>query len=140
MENRLRLLGVPTRYAADGPYELPSGQATHLAAVLALRGDWSTRDDIVALFWPDVEPQRGRHNLAQLLYAVRRAPCGSDIETTPRRIRWTVPTDVADFRTATSEGGWQAAAQAYAGDLLEGVQEPGSAELAAWLATDRAPG
>ena len=137
MENRLRLLGVPTRYTADGPYELPSGQATHLAAVLALRGDWSTRDDIVALFWPDVEPQRGRHNLAQLLYAVRRAPWGSDIETTPRRIRWTVPTDVADFRTATSEGGWQAAAQAYAGDLLEGVQEPGSAELAEWLATER---
>lgn len=138
MEDRLRLLGVPARYTADGPHELPPGQATHLAAVLALRGDWSTRDELVALFWPDVEPRRGRHNLAQLLYAVRRAPWGSDIETTPRRIRWTVPTDVADFRTAASEGGWRAAAQSYAGDLLEGVQEPGSHELAEWLAIERA--
>ncbi len=133
----LRLLGVPRRVAADGTLELPPGQATHLAAVLALRGEWVARDELAALFWPDADPPRGRHNLAQLLYAMRRADWGDGIEAEPARVRWQVPTDVAEFRRAASDGAWEEAVERYAGDLLEGVVAPGSPALAEWLRTER---
>lgn len=128
---------MPVLHARGGPHDLPTGQATHLAAVLALRDDWSTRDDLTALFWPDAEPQRGRHNLAQLLYAMRRAPWGAEIESTPRRIRWRIATDVATFRAAAAKGAWLKAERAFAGEFLMGVQEPASLGLAQWLAAER---
>ncbi|MFO7547135.1 MAG: tetratricopeptide repeat protein [Trueperaceae bacterium] len=137
MDRSLRLLGVPLCLGTEEPLELPPGQATHLAAVLAIRGDWVARDELAALFWPDVEPRRGRHNLAQLLYAMRRAPWGEGVEAEPSRVRWQVATDVAAFRRAASDGAWAAAAERYAGDLLEGVTEPSSPPLAEWLRAER---
>lgn len=129
----MRLLGVPSRDTGDGVMELPPGQATHLAAVLALRSGWVTRDELVVLLWPDVPALRGRHNLAQLLYAMRKAPWGGGLETEPQRVRWSVPTDVAELRRAASDGQWQVAAESYTGDLLEGVPEPSTPALAEWL-------
>ncbi|HET8984477.1 MAG TPA: BTAD domain-containing putative transcriptional regulator, partial [Trueperaceae bacterium] len=137
MEHGLRLLGVPARETAGGTLELPPGQATHLAAVLALRGAWVARDELVALVWPDGDTRRGRHNLAQLLYGMRRAPWGADLEAEQQRVRWAVPTDVVNFRAAASEGGWSVAAEWYRGDLLEGVPEPASPALADWLHVER---
>lgn len=133
MTNGLRLLGVPARDAADGTIDLPPGQATHLAAALALRGDWVARDELVSLFWPDVDPPRGRHNLAQLVYAIRRTSWGWDVAADPMRLRWSVPTDVSSFRDAAASGAWRAAAELYKGHLLAGVPEPASATLADWL-------
>lgn len=133
MEHGLRLLGVPSRDTDGGTLELPPGQATHLAAVLALRSGWVARDELVALLWPDVPVRRGRHNLAQLLYAMRKAPWGAGLESEPQRVRWAVPTDVAEFRSAASDGQWRMAAERYTGDLLEGVPEPSSPSLAEWL-------
>src|SRR5690606_25432626 len=137
MDRSLRLLGVPLSLGTGEPLALPPGQATHLAAVLAIRSDWVARDELAALFWPDVEPRRARHNLAQLLYAIRRAPWGDGVEAEPSRVRWQVPNDVAAFRRAASDGAWEEAADRYGGDLLEGVVEPASASLAEWLRTER---
>ncbi len=133
MKFGLRLLGVPARDTADGTYELPAGQATHLASALALRGDWVARDELASLFWPDVAAPRGRHNLAQLVYSVRHTAWGQDVETDPSRVRWSVPTDVAAFRDAAATGAWQAAAELYTAHLLTGVPDPSSEPLAAWL-------
>lgn len=137
MDGVLRLLGSPRRDTEAGSVELPPGQATHLASFLALRGDWVTRDEIVAMFWPEVDRRRGRHNLAQLLYAVRRSGWGNDIEVSPQRVRWPVPTDVAEFRRAASDGAWEESTQLYGGDLLEGVASPSSAALDEWLQNER---
>jgi len=137
MDRSLRLLGVPQRLGAEEPLELPPGQVTHLAALLAIRADWVAREELAALFWPDAEPRRGRHNLAQLLYAIRRAPWGEGVEAEPSRVRWQVPTDVAAFRRAASDGAWEEAAERYAGDLLEGVTEPSSQALVEWLRAER---
>jgi len=137
MDRSLRLLGVPQRLGAEEPLELPPGQVTHLAALLAIRADWVAREELAALFWPDAEPRRGRHNLAQLLYAIRRAPWGEGVEAEPSRVRWQVATDVAAFRRAASDGAWEEAAERYAGDLLEGVTEPSSPALAEWLRAER---
>lgn len=137
MDRSLRLLGVPLSLGTGEPLELPPGQVTHLAALLAIRADWVAREELAALFWPDAEPRRGRHNLAQLLYAIRRAPWGEGVEAEPSRVRWQVPTDVAAFRRAASDGAWEEAAEHYAGDLLEGVTEPSSPALAEWLRAER---
>src|SRR5690606_15617079 len=50
--------------------------------------------------------------------------------------RWSVATHVAEFRSAASEGQWRTAAERYAGDLLTGVQEPTSPQLAEWLRSE----
>lgn len=137
MTNGLRLLGAPVRDMSGGTHELPPGQATHLAATLALRGDWVARDELVSLFWPDMEPSRGRHNLAQLVYAVRRTPWGSDVETDPARLRWQVSTDVTAFRDAAANGAWGTAAAVYRGHLLSGIPEAASDLLAGWLRSEQ---
>lgn len=132
MESRVHLLGVPRRGAL-----LPPGLAAYLAAFLAIRADWVARDELVALLWTDAEPRRARHNLSQLLYAVRRSDWGHDVEGEPTRVRWIVESDVAALRRAASEGDWRAAVDAYGGELLEGIAPPGSAAMDAWLHSER---
>ena len=152
MESRVHLLGVPRRGppavgtsdpgtreggAHDGATPLPPGLAAYLAAFLAIRADWVGRDELVALLWPDAEPRRARHNLSQLLYAVRRSDWGHDVEGETTRVRWLVDTDVAALRRAASEGDWRAAVDAYGGELLEGVAPPESDACDAWLHGER---
>jgi len=152
VESRVHLLGVPRRGppavaalrpgtpdggAGDGGAPLPPGLAAYLAAFLAIRADWVTRDELVALLWPDAEPRRARHNLSQLLYAVRRSDWGHDVEGEAVRVRWLVDTDVAAFRRAASEGDWRGTVDAYGGELLEGVAPPGSPACDAWLRGER---
>ncbi|MFN2323989.1 MAG: hypothetical protein ABR510_13665, partial [Trueperaceae bacterium] len=74
MDDAVLLFGVPRRRRAGVDAVLPPGRATQLAALLALRGDWVLRNDLVAQLWPDAAPKRARHNLSQLLYALRRSP------------------------------------------------------------------
>lgn len=137
MDDTLALLGVPRRRGPDGDALLPPGQATQLAALLAVRGDWVARDDLVATFWPDADRRRGRHNLSQLLYAMRRSAWGHDIESEPARVRWPVPCDVAGFRQAAGDGDWARATELYAGELLEGTGPSTSPAFDAWLLTER---
>ena len=66
---------------------LTPGRATQVAALLALRGDWVLREELVAQLWPDADPKRGRHNLSQLVYAVRRNAWGDDVEADASRER-----------------------------------------------------
>lgn len=110
---------------------------TYLAAYLALKDSWVTRDTVVDLFWPDVAVQRGRHNLAQLLYQARRSPWGDSIDVEPRRLRLEVETDVARFRRAAAGGEWSRATAQYTGELLEGVSGPLSPALSSWLEGER---
>jgi len=137
VDDTLVLLGVPRRRAVDGEALLPPGQATQLAALLAIRGDWVARDELVATFWPDAEPKRGRHNLSQLLYAIRRSAWGHDVEAEATRVRWPVATDVARFRQAAGDGDWAQATALYGGELLEGVGPSSSPTFDTWLLTER---
>jgi len=137
VDDTLVLLGVPRRRGPDGDALLPPGQATQLAALLAVRGDWVTRDDLVTTFWPDAEPRRARHNLSQLLYAMRRSAWGHDLETEASRVRWPVPCDVERFRRAAGDGDWAWATELYAGELLEGTGPSSAPTFDAWLLTER---
>lgn len=131
------LFGVPRRRRSGADADLSPGRATQLAALLALRGDWVARDELCAHLWPDADPKRARHNLSQLLYAVRRSDWGDDVEADATRVRWSVATDVAAFRQAAAEGDWSRAAELHAGDLLEGIAITGTSGFDAWLAGER---
>lgn len=137
MDDAVRLLGVPRRRTSTGEDTLPPGQAVMLAAYLAIRAEWVARDELTALLWPDAEPKRGRHNLSQLLYAVRRSRWGHDVEGEPTRVRWPVACDVTEFRRAAAEGDWRRATELYGGELLEGVAAGGTARFDAWLRAER---
>lgn len=137
VDDAVRLLGVPRRATDSGEELLPPGQAVLLVAYLAIRAEWVARDELTALLWPDAEPKRGRHNLSQLLYAVRRSRWGHDVEGEPTRVRWGVACDVAAFRRAAAEGDWPRATELYGGELLEGVASGGTARLDAWLRAER---
>ena len=43
-----------------------------LALIATGGGRGVSRDAIIALLWPDSEPERGRHSLAQWLFLLRK--------------------------------------------------------------------
>lgn len=117
--------------------ELPPGLACHLAAFLALRGDWVPRDELVPLLWPEAAASRGRHNLSQLLYSWRRTSWGHDVEAAPQRLRWSPGTDVADFARALADEDWDAALALYRGALLQAAGPAPSSAFQDWLDSER---
>ena len=50
-----------------------------LAAIAAAGRRGVGRDRLLALLWPDSEPEAGRHSLYQALHAVRRSLGGDDV-------------------------------------------------------------
>jgi DNA-binding SARP family transcriptional activator len=100
------------------------------------------RDSVMALFWPQVDQQRGRAALRQALH-VLRATLGSDILVrrgedeigmNPSAL-WC---DVVAFDQALDEGEPEAALALYRGDLLEGFFiGKASPELERWLDDER---
>ena len=137
MPGALRLLGSPRYRAADSWSAIPVRQLLLLGAYLACKGDWASRDELVHLFWPDVDDRIGRHNLSQLLYYGKRQAWFEGVEAERNRIRWLVLTDVQQFRNAVREGAWAEATACYQGQLLDGVRFEGSANFEEWLHSER---
>ena len=70
---RLFLLGPP-RLERDGvPLELHYRKNVALIAYLAVTGERHTREALVTLLWPEVEPSRARANLRRDLSVLRKA-------------------------------------------------------------------
>lgn len=100
------------------------------------------RDALIALFWPDLDHQRGRAALRQALHVLRAALGGEvlirrgedDIAVEPTAL-WC---DAVAFDQALDANDPEAALALYRGDLLEGFfVGGGSAELEHWLDEDR---
>jgi TolB-like protein len=140
---RLRLLGgLDLTAAPEAPAHEVTRQTRLMLACLALAGAKGlTRAEFCALFWPDRASAQARNSLRQGLAAIRKALSGdaddagamsleSDLEVvrlspTPAAI------DVHAFRHGLQSGnrdGWIAAAKAYRGELLAGVEVPEDVE------------
>jgi DNA-binding SARP family transcriptional activator/tetratricopeptide (TPR) repeat protein len=138
----LHLFGTPHWRSAEGArHDLPDKLPGWLLAHLAYRADWTGRDALAGLFWPDRSDDEAQHNLRANLHRVRSLLAGwglgDRLEAERRRVRVLLPTDVADFRGALGRGDWGAAAAPPDGPLLAALSFRGFPLLEAWAATER---
>jgi DNA-binding SARP family transcriptional activator/tetratricopeptide (TPR) repeat protein len=109
-----------------------------LLAFLAVeQGGSASRDHLVSLFWPDADPESGRHALSQALYFLRRslgkralpAQDADRVRIAPDFLR----ADVQLFQERLDAGDSAGALEFYAGPLLEGFSLPDHPEFDRWL-------
>jgi DNA-binding SARP family transcriptional activator len=140
---RLRLFGGATLEGPDGPLAGRVSQRRQLAllAFLSLRADRPTpRDRLLALFWPESDTERARHNLADSVYLIRRAlgeecllSMGDDLLLSPDHVRC----DVVEFEGLLERGEPEEAVELYAGPFLDAFHLAGSLEFEHWLEARR---
>ncbi len=141
MPGRLELFGVARWQADSRSANLPDSLPGYLVAYLAYRGDWVGRESLVELFWPDRQESEALHNLRSNLHRVRRLladwSLAQSLETEPRRMRLSLPTDVAAFRAAIGRGDWPAAAEMQREPFLSALSYKGFPVLEEWAQMER---
>jgi predicted ATPase/DNA-binding SARP family transcriptional activator len=134
----LRLLGPPTIEWDDRSDELPLGKVVALLVYLAYQDAWVSRDELLALLWPDSDEARARSNLRKLLSReLKRFDFVDEVEVQMQRLRWRVANDHRDFRAALEGGAWSEADRLYRGELLAGARLNGMPEFEGWLELER---
>src|SRR5688572_2667560 len=105
------------------------GRAAHRRrlALLAILGASPvksiSRDRLVALLWPDDGPDKGRRQLSEALYVIRKELGDEAIDAVGETLQLSqdaVPCDIAQFRGAISEGRHEEAASLYTAPFLDG--------------------
>jgi DNA-binding SARP family transcriptional activator len=136
---RLETLGGLT--LTDGNEERPQPRRRlALLARLASSGvKGVSRDELLALLWPERDIESARHSLDQLLYETRRALGASpEIGGPTLRLDPTVIScDLADWEAALQRADLEAAVALYHGPFLQGFFLSGSAAFEQWADTTR---
>jgi len=121
----------------------PAGQRRRLAllAIVAAAGRRGvSRDKLLAVLWPDSEPEAARHSLYQALHAIRRSLGGDEVflgSTTLQLNPGHVGSDVAEFEDAVEQGAHEAAVRLYRGPFLDGFRLEGAPEFERWQDGER---
>jgi len=119
-----------------------AAQQRRLVALLALlsSGERLSRDRVLALLWPDGDPERSRHALTQAMYHARRTlHCdelflpGTDIRLNPD----VFSSDVVELQEAMEQRDYGRAASIYGGPFLDDFHVPGSSEFERWASQRR---
>jgi len=113
-----------------------------LLALLANAGERPiSRDKVLAYLWPETEPAKAAHRLAQSLYALRHelgvdslVRATNDLRLNPR----VIGSDLQDFTDALERGDLRAAVAIYRGPFLDGFYLSGAAEFERWAEGERA--
>jgi ABC-type oligopeptide transport system substrate-binding subunit/DNA-binding SARP family transcriptional activator len=149
---RLSFLGAPLLERAGQPIRLDTRKNLALVAYLALTGEPHTRETLVTLFWPEMEPSRARAGLRRNLAVLKNELGGEwlvvdreSVGTDPEADVWL---DVGRFRQLLRA--WQGhghpeaevcpeclvalgeAVELYRGDFLEGFGLPDSPGFDEW--------
>lgn len=143
----LRILGPtefigPVSEACEAIVRQPKRLA--LLAYLALNtaDGFRRRDQVIALFWPELDQSQARTYLRKALYAIRDELGGDvfvsrgedEIRVDPTRI-WC---DAVALAQHVREGAWSQALLLYRGELLDGLFPEGVAqEFQEWLSEQR---
>ena len=134
---RIRLFGTPAlRWSAGNEPLLPRAHEP-LAVVLAARGDWVTRDQLIGLLWPELDDEAARRNLRKVLFRARRQPWFEGLETRVNALRWCVDSDLRDFETAVAQADWERAVAAYSGAFCDGFEHKATESFIEWLRFER---
>ena len=105
-------VAVPLRFLPERRFRL--------LAFVALRGDWVSRNELATLFWPDRRQEAARSNLRKLLQEVRALNL-PQLESDRNGVRWSVRTDVAEYKAALKRGDADAALALYRAPALPGL-------------------
>lgn len=137
MHVSLRLFGPPQVWADGRWQDVAIDRRFMLLAYLAVHGGWVGRDEVALEFWPDADQRQARANLRQLLHRARALPFATRLQSTPRALRWDVPSDVAAFVHAAEAGDWSETIETYRDDLLARVEGVDPAQAMSWVASER---
>lgn len=121
-------------------------QPKRLALLVYLRvaapGGFVARDRLLALFWPESDPERARNALRQSLHFLRRSlgegavPSRSDREVGVDA--GAVACDAVAFREAIGAGRLEQAVELYRGEFLPGFFVEDAPEIERWIDDQRA--
>ena len=134
---RVQLFGIAQVDVGKNIIIFADDKRYRLLAYLACKADWVSREQLAFLFWDDTDNQSARKNLRHLIGRIKNLDWLTGFETELEHLRWLVPSDVMDFKTALEQSNWTAALGLYNGNLLAGFQEGDSPEFSAWLELER---
>ena len=137
---RLETFGALRLITDDRVLAQPRMRLALLARVAAAGAETSSRDELLACFWPERDTDTARHSLDQLLYETRRAlrqslVVGTDALSLDASA---VSSDVQDFQSALRRGDLPSAVSLYAGPFLSGFYLPKAPEFERWVESTRA--
>lgn len=141
---RLRTLGGAAVESEAGALGGTAAQRKSLAllTLLAVAGDRGiSRDKLLAYLWPEIEPERAGHRLAQALHALRRDLRIGDLFLGSAELRLNAAlmgSDVVEFGTARRAGELERAVALYAGPFLDGFFLSGAPDFERWVDNERA--
>jgi DNA-binding SARP family transcriptional activator len=99
----------------------------------------ANREHLLELFWRDLDPERARHALRQLLYSLRQTLGDAALDARDHDLLLTlrVSSDRDEFLDAITAGDLTRAISRYTGDFLPRFACPGGAEFEHWADLER---
>ena len=111
---------------------------TALLVHLALEGTL-TRDQLLAMFWPEQSDERARHALRQVLYTIRQALGDEAVIADGETLRLVADAtcDAMEFADAVERGDFAAAVALYRGPFLDGQYLSETPAFESWVDRQR---
>ena len=139
----LRILGGAAVLASDGALTGAAGRRRALALlalIASAKEDGLPRDRALALLWPELDNDRARNNLKQLVFSLRRALTPDVFAATGPALRLdptVITVDVWAYEQAVADGALENAVARYGGPFLDGFSVPGLGEFERWVESER---
>ena len=139
----LRILGGAAVLSSDGALTGAAGRRRALALlalVASARDDGLARDRALALLWPELDSDRARNNLKQLVFSLRRALSPDIFAATGPSLRLdpnVITVDVWAYEKSIADGALENAVARYGGPFLDGFSVPGLGEFERWVDAER---
>jgi DNA-binding SARP family transcriptional activator/tetratricopeptide (TPR) repeat protein len=118
----------PVRCVIDGTQnaDLPNQRLRFALLVYLAVERRATRETVLSIFWPDKDPERGRHTLSQTLYELRRGLGEGWLSADGDQLSVTdaVQIDAVEFERRVKAGNAAGALELYHGGFLDGFYLP----------------
>jgi DNA-binding SARP family transcriptional activator/tetratricopeptide (TPR) repeat protein len=134
-------LGPPAWHGGGRVQPLTCERPHQLLVHLACAGDWVSRDQLAALWWPDRPTEAARSNLRKVVLLARRAlndlTGAAALQERPGALRWAAATDVAAFNADAATGHTDAAMARWGGEFCAAWDAGLAAGWADWQTQQR---